>query len=69
MKFVTGLFGGDKAAALSKAEAAAAQRRSLAQMAKDGAAVDAAATKSGGRKGRSLLSFLGAEGGAGLSAA
>lgn len=71
MKAITGLFGGgkDKGAELAAREAAASQRRSLAQMAKDSATADAASNRTGGRKGRSLLSFLSAEGSSGLSAA
>ncbi len=55
--------------ALARAEAAANQRRALAQMAKEGATADAATQRTGAKKGRSLLSFLGAEGSGGLQAA
>ncbi|MEY4706318.1 MAG: hypothetical protein RJB58_41 [Pseudomonadota bacterium] len=62
--------GGDKGAKLAKQEAAAASRRQLAALAKQQADVDQAAQGQGGRrKGRQLLSFLGAEGNPGLSAA
>jgi hypothetical protein len=66
-----GLLGGgkDKAGALARAEGAANQRRALAQMSKDGALADAAAGRSGGKRGRSLLTFMGAEGTSGLAAA
>ena len=69
MSMVTSLFKKNNAGALAAAQAAAAQRSSLAQMARDGAAADAASGKSGMKKGRSLLSFLGAEGAGGLVAA
>jgi hypothetical protein len=45
------------------------QRRALAQMAKQGAETDAAGQRGGAKRGRSLLSFLGADGAGGLQAA
>ena len=55
--------------ALARQEAAANQRRALAQMAQQGAETDASMQRSGSKKGRSLLSFLGADGAGGLQAA
>lgn len=70
MSAVTNLFKKPKdGSALARAEAAANQRRALAQMAKEGATADAATQRTGAKKGRSLLSFLGAEGSGGLAAA
>ena len=62
------LGGGDTGASAARAEAAAAQRRSLSQMAKDAAVADASGQRSGVKKGRQLLTFLGADGSGGLAA-
>jgi hypothetical protein len=55
--------------ALARQEAMANQRRALAQMSRAGAETDAAGQRSGSKRGRSLLSFLGADGAGGLQAA
>lgn len=68
MAALKNLFNPKDPSALARAEAAANQRRALAQMSKDGAAADAAGQGQGGKRGRSLLSFLGAEGAGGLAA-
>ena len=73
MDKLAGLFGGgsDNGAALAQQQAAATTRTTLASMAQNGAAADAAGLKAGaGRiKGRQLLSFLGAQGASGVGAA
>jgi hypothetical protein len=69
MQAVTSFFKKDNTAALARQEAAAGQRRAMAQMSRQGAETDAAGQRGGKNKGRSLLSFLGAEGSSGLAAA
>jgi hypothetical protein len=54
--------GGAEAAKLAKQQAAAAQRRSLAEMARAAAEADQAMAGSGKKRGRGLLTFLGADG-------
>lgn len=66
LKMITG---DNTATDMARAEAAANQRRALAGMARDGAAADAGGQKLSGKKGRGLLSFLGAGGSGGLAAA
>lgn len=61
--------GGNDGAKMAAAQAAASNRMALAQVARDSANSDAAGQRSGSKKGRALLSFLGAEGAGGLSAA
>lgn len=71
MAAVTQMFKKPKdGSALARQEAMANQRRALAQMAKEGASADAASQAGGGgKRGRSLLTFLGAQGSGGLAAA
>lgn len=65
-----GIGGKDKGAALARQEAAAANRRQLAELARQNSQTDAAMQGQGGRRGgRTLLSFLSAEGASGLGAA
>jgi hypothetical protein len=54
--------GGDKAAKLAREQAAAAQRRALAEMAAAAAEVDQAKAGTGKKRGRGILTFLGADG-------
>jgi hypothetical protein len=71
MQVIGKLFGGggDNGAAQAAAQAAAAQRQALAKMTQDSAMADAAGQRQGSKKGRSLLTFLGADGAGGLAAA
>jgi hypothetical protein len=64
MSGIATLFGGgsDAGAKIAQQQAAAAQRRAIAEMARQAAEADQAKSSGGKRKGRSLLTFLGAEG-------
>jgi hypothetical protein len=61
---MSGLLGGnsDKMAKLQKQQAEAAQRRAMAEMARQQAEADQAKAAGGRKRGRSMLTFLGADG-------
>ena len=61
---MSGLMGGgnDKAAKLAREQVAAAQRRALAEMAMAAGQEDQARAGTGKRRGRGILTFLGADG-------
>jgi hypothetical protein len=64
MSFLKNLFGAsDNGEALARQQAAAAQRRSIAELARQSAEADQAKVGAGGpKRGRTLLTFLGAPG-------
>ena len=60
---ISGLMGGgDNGAKLAQQQAAASQRRAIADMARQSAEADQAKAGSGKKRGRGLLTFLGADG-------
>lgn len=62
-KIIGGLFGGgDNGAKLAQQQAAAAQRRAIADMARASAEADQAKSGSGKKRGLQLLTFLGSDG-------
>ena len=62
-KTLQGMMGGNNdAAKLSQQQAAAASRRALAEMAAAAAETDQAKAGSGKKRGRGILTFLGADG-------